>query len=195
MIVAVVLAAGESSRMGSPKALLRVDGQTFIERIVAALQASRVGKVLLILGHNADAIKAEIRNLPVTVVVNEDYARGQLSSLVTAIQALQREKVDGILVHLVDHPFLDSGLVNRMIDRFYESKKLIVLPCYKGQRGHPVLFSSELFPELLSAPLDRGAKGVVGAHRGDTLEVETEDEGVILDIDTQEEYRQYVGGR
>jgi molybdenum cofactor cytidylyltransferase len=195
MIVAVVLAAGESSRMGRPKALLRVDGQTFIERIVAALQASRVGKVLLILGHNADAIKAEIRHLPVNVVVNEDYARGQLSSLVTAIQALQREKVDGILVHLVDHPFLDSGLVNRMIDRFYESKKLIVLPCYKGQRGHPVLFSSELFPELLSAPLDRGAKGVVRAHRGDTLEVETEDEGVILDIDTPEEYRQYVGGR
>ncbi|MGH7830665.1 MAG: nucleotidyltransferase family protein [Candidatus Binatia bacterium] len=195
MIVAVVLAAGESSRMGRPKALLQVDGQTFIERIVSALQASRVGKVLVILGHNADAIQAEIQHLPVTVVVNEDYARGQLSSLVTAIQALQWEKVDGILVHLVDHPFLNPKLVDEMIELFYGSRKLIVVPRYEGRRGHPVLFSRELFPELLNAPLDAGAKEVVHAHRSDTLEMETEDEGVIRDIDTPEEYHCYIGGR
>lgn len=195
MIVAIVLSAGESQRMGSPKVLLTIEGQSFIERIVSALQKTKVGKIVVVLGHRADEIKARISHLPVAVVVNPDYSSGQLSSLIAAIKSLDIDKVDGILVHLVDHPFVNSGLVNRMIDRFYESKKLIVLPCYKGQRGHPVLFSSELFPELLSAPLDRGAKEVVRAHRGDTLEVETEEEGVILDIDTPEEYRQYVGGR
>jgi len=195
MIVAIVLSAGESQRMGSPKVLLTIEGQSFIERIVSALQKTKVGKIVVVLGHRADEIKARISHLPVAVVVNPDYSSGQLSSLIAAIKSLDIDKVDGILVHLVDHPFVNSGLVNRMIDRFYESKKLIVLPCYKGQRGHPVLFSSELFPELLSAPLDEGAKRVVRAHRGDTLEVETEDEGILLDIDTPEEYRQYVGGR
>lgn len=195
MIAAVVLAAGESSRMGRPKALLRVDGQTFIERIVSALQASRVGKILVVLGHNAAAIHREIQHLPITVVVNEEYAKGQLSSLVKAVQALQWEKTDGIVVHLVDHPFLNPKLVDEMIELFYGSRKLIVAPRFRGRRGHPVLFSRELFPELLSAPVEHGAKEVVHAHRSDTLEVETEDEGVIRDIDTPEEYHSYVGGR
>jgi molybdenum cofactor cytidylyltransferase len=80
-----------------------------------------------------------------------------------------------------------------MIDRFYESKKLIVIPTHKGKRGHPVLLSSRLFSELLNAPLDQGAKAVVRAHRDETLELETDDEGVIIDIDTPDEYRQNVG--
>ena len=79
-----------------------------------------------------------------------------------------------------------------MIERFYETKKLIVLPRYRGKRGHPVIFSSALFPELLAAPLEQGAKSVVHAHRDETLEIESEDEGVTVDIDTPEEYRKYV---
>jgi molybdenum cofactor cytidylyltransferase len=126
-------------------------------------------------------------------VVNPDYARGQLSSLHVAIGALDAEKVDGILVHLVDQPFLDSALVNRMIDKFYESKKAVVLPTHKGRRGHPVLFSRRLFQELLDAPLDQGARTVVQAHPEETLEIESDDERVALDIDTPEEYRRYIG--
>ena len=96
------------------------------------------------------------------------------------------------MVHLVDNPFLNASVVNEMIDRFYQSKKLIVIPTYKGQRGHPVLLSSRLFPELLSAPLDQGAKVVVRAHPDETLEIETGDKGVVVDIDTPEEYRRHV---
>jgi molybdenum cofactor cytidylyltransferase len=95
----------------------------------------------------------------------------------------------------VDHPFLNPELVNRMIDRFYESKKLIVVPTYKGRRGHPVIFSRRLFGELLAAPLDRGAKSVVRAHAAEALEIETDDEGITLDIDTPEDYRRHVEGR
>ena len=80
-----------------------------------------------------------------------------------------------------------------MIDRFYETKKLIVIPRCGGRRGHPVIFSSRLFPELLSAPLEKGAKVVVHAHRDETLEIETDFAGVTIDIDTPEEYRQYLG--
>jgi molybdenum cofactor cytidylyltransferase len=193
MIVAVILSGGESSRMGSPKALLTIDGQTFIERIVSALKASNVGKIVVVLGHHAKEIGSRIRHLPVTVEINNDYKKGQLSSLTAALQSLGKaEGVDGVLVHLVDHPFLSSNVVNKMIEGFYESKKLIVVPRYENRRGHPVIFSRDLFPELLEAPLDQGAKTVVHAHREETLEIEAEEKGVIIDIDTPDHYRQCV---
>jgi molybdenum cofactor cytidylyltransferase len=197
MIAAIVLSAGESSRMGKPKALLRIRGKTFIEQIISAFRATKVGEIIVVLGHNAEELKPKIDPLSVTVVLNPDYRKGQLSSLIAAIQRLQAEsaKVDGVLVHLVDHPFINPAVINDMIDRFYESNRLIVIPTYKGKRGHPVLLSSQLFPELLSTPLDQGANAVVRAHRQETLELETEDEGVIMDIDTPNEYRQYIGGQ
>lgn len=197
MIVAVVLSAGESSRMGRPKALLPMDGVPFIERIVRALRQTRLGQIIVVLGHHAGEMEKAIARLPVTVLINKDYKKGQLSSLAAAIRAVEAEKerkdVDGMLVHLVDHPFVSPALVEHMIDRFYESKKLIVVPRHKGRRGHPVIFSSRIFPELLSAPLDQGAKAVVHAHRDETLEIETDYEGVIIDIDTPEEYRKFLG--
>ncbi|TMA10395.1 MAG: nucleotidyltransferase family protein [Deltaproteobacteria bacterium] len=195
MIAAIVLSAGESRRMGSPKALLPIKGKSFIEQIVAALKATKVAKIIVVLGHNPEPIKSKVEPLSVSVVINPDYLKGQLSSLIAAIRSLQADpvKVDGVLVHLVDHPLISRSVVNEMIDRFFESKKLIVIPTYKGKRGHPVLLSSRLFPELLKAPPDQGAKAVVHAHRDETLEMETDDEGVIIDIDTPDEYRQNVG--
>ena len=196
MIAAVVLAAGESSRMGRPKALLPIDGVRFIEKIVSSFQSTKVGKILVVLGHNAEEMRQKIADLPVLIVVNNEYKKGQLSSLVAAIRDIQSRQssaeLDGILVHLVDHPYVNPILVDVMIDRFYESKKLIVVPHYHGRRGHPVIFSRSLFSELQDTPLDQGAKAVVHAHQKDTLEIDTEDEGVTIDIDTPEEYRQFV---
>jgi molybdenum cofactor cytidylyltransferase len=198
MIVAAILSAGESSRMGRPKALLPIDGVRFIEKIVTSLRSTRVGKIMVVLGHNAAAIRQRISDLQVDLVLNPDYKQGQLSSLAAAIRSIEAandvERVDGILVHLVDHPYINADLVNSMIDRFYETKKLIVVPRYQDRRGHPVIFSKALFGELLATPLDRGAKAVVHAHRDDTLEIDTNDEGAIIDIDTPEEYRRYVKG-
>jgi len=192
MIVAVVLSAGASTRMGSPKALLPVEGVPFIERIVRALERADVDKTLVVLGYNADAMREAIAYLGVDTVVNPDYARGQLSSLQTAIRALHDEAVEAILVHLVDHPFIESEVVNRMIGAFRAQAKLIVVPRFAGRRGHPVLFSSKLFPEFLAASLETGAKPVVRGHPEETLELETGEEGILIDIDTPEEYRKHV---
>ncbi len=196
MIIAVVLSAGESSRMGRPKALLPIDGVRFIEKIVTALKSTHVGKILVVLGHDAATVRQKVSDLPVEIVINPDYKKGQLSSLVTAIGEIQRAEdhsaVDGILVHLVDHPFVIPALVDLMIERFYTSKKLIVVPRFQGHRGHPVIFSRSLFSELLATPLDQGAKVVVHAHRDDTLEIDTDEEGVTIDIDTPEEYRKHL---
>ena len=195
MIVAVVLSAGESSRMGRPKALLPIHGQTFIEKIVGALRQTPVGKVIVILGHNAAEMRERIEHLPVEILINPDYKLGQLSSLQVAVRRLETEiDCDGMLVHLVDHPYIDSKLVENMIERFYASGKFIVVPRYGTKRGHPVIFSRRLFGELLAAPMDQGAKAVVNAHRGDTLEIDTQDSGVTVDIDTPELYRQHVKG-
>ena len=198
MIVAIILAAGESSRMGRPKALLPIDGMTFIGKIVTALQSTPIARTLVVLGHNAEEMQRHIRDLPVDIVVNPNYKEGQLSSLLAAIREIQSSKdaeaVDGILVHLVDHPYVNAGLVTVMIDKFYATKKWIVVPRYHGRRGHPVLFSRSLFAELLAAPLDQGAKSVVHAHREETLEVDTEEEGITIDIDTPDAYQKYVPG-
>ena len=195
MIIAVVLSAGESSRMGRPKALLPIQGQKFIERIIRVIGQSRVGRTIVVLGHHADQLRGQIEHLPVEVVINPDYRSGQLSSLQVAIRHIRDDdRCDGMLVHLVDHPFIDVALVDALIESFFETKKMIVVPSYKGKRGHPVIFSRELFGELLNAPLDHGAKAVVNAHRQETLEIEWHDEGITLDIDTPELYRQHVRG-
>ena len=193
MIVAVVLSAGESSRMGQPKALLPIDGETFIERIVAALKQTKVGKIIVILGHNARELQSKISHLPVEILINTDYKLGQLSSLQLAVRNLQPDlDCDGMLVHLVDHPYLAPALVEEMIRRFYETKKRIIVPKFQGKRGHPVIFSNALFDEILSAPMEEGAKAVVNAHRAETLEIETAEEGIAVDIDTPELYQQHV---
>ncbi len=181
--------------MGRPKALLPIDGVRFIEKIVTALKSTRVNEIVTVLGHNADEMRQKISDLPVTIVVNPDYKQGQLTSLIAAIRNIEsgeKYRVDAILVHLVDHPYINADLVNVMIDRFYETKKLIVVPRHQGRRGHPVIFSRALFPELLAAPVDQGAKTVVHAHRDQTLEIDTDDAGVTVDIDTPEEYRKHV---
>jgi molybdenum cofactor cytidylyltransferase len=195
MIAAVVLSAGESSRMGRPKALLPIDGETFIEKIVGALKAAQIGRVIVILGHNAAEMSRQVEHLAVEILINSDYKLGQLSSLQVAIRHLEKiADCDGMLVHLVDHPYIDPVLVATMMDRFYQSGKLMVVPRYGGKRGHPVIFSRKLFGELLSAPMDQGAKVVVNAHRDDTLEIDANDEGITVDIDTPELYKQHVKG-
>lgn len=181
--------------MGRPKALLPIEGETFIGRIVASLKQTQVGRIIVVLGHNSDQLAAAIRPLRVELLINPNYQLGQLSSLQVAVRSLLPDAdCDGMLVHLVDHPYIDASLVDRMIQQFYESKKDIVVPRCRGKRGHPVLFSRRLFGELLDAPMDQGAKAVVNAHGDATLEIETDEEGIAVDIDTPELYRQHVKG-
>lgn len=181
--------------MGRPKALLPIDGQTFIERIVAALKHGGIERIVVVLGFNAEELRRQIAHLPVEIVVNPDYQLGQLSSLQVAVRHLQPDKnCHGMMVHLVDHPYIDPQLVQLMLRRFDESKPSIVVPRHQGKRGHPVIFSRALFAELLDAPMAEGAKAVVNAHRDETLEIDTEDVGITLDIDTPELYRQHVKG-
>jgi len=116
------------------------------------------------------------------VVVNREWKSGQLSSICAGVRSLADVESDGIVLCPVDHPLVSAALVGDLVDQFYKSKKAIVLPVYKGRRGHPAIFSSALYGELLSAPAEIGARAVVWAHAADIHEVATDEEGIILNI-------------
>jgi molybdenum cofactor cytidylyltransferase len=188
MVAAIVLEAGESGRMGTPKALLRVGGKTFIRHIVDVLNSSEVDKVVIVLGANADEIERELAGLVVSVAINQNYSAGQLSSVLKGIETVERFSPDGILLHPVDNPMVGTEVINALVTKFSETSCLIALPTFKGKRGHPVLFSAKLLGELKKAPPDIGARSVVWSHAAEVVEVETKDEGIICDIDTREDY-------
>jgi len=126
------------------------------------------------------------------VVVNADWQKGQLSSLIAALDSLPRGLVDAAVVCLVDHPCVSSRLLETLLARFQEGAKLIVLPTYQGRRGHPVVFSAKLFDELRAAPLTVGARHVVHQHAADILEVPTDEEGVLLNINDRAAYEKIL---
>jgi molybdenum cofactor cytidylyltransferase len=193
MLAAAILAAGESKRMGQPKALVPFQGSTFVEHLIAATRHPRVGITRVVLGAGAEGIRANLKIDPSSIVVNADWPTGQLSSLHAAIRSLPEGGTQGLLVCPVDHPLLSAHLVAALIAAFDSGGKLIALPKYHGRRGHPVLFAAELYEELLAAPAEVGARHVVWNHARAVREVETEEEGVILNLNDPETVRKAIG--
>ncbi len=193
MLAAAILAAGESKRMGQPKALIAFQGLTFVEHLIAATRHPRVGITRVILGAGAEGIRAHLKIDPAWVVVNGDWPKGQLSSIHAAIRSLPAGVSGGILVCPVDHPLISAQLVAALIAAFDSSGKLIVVPKYGGRRGHPVIFRAALYEELLAAPAEVGARQVVWNHAAELTEVETQEEGVILNLNDPESLRKAGG--
>jgi molybdenum cofactor cytidylyltransferase len=184
----VILAAGESRRMGRDKALLPLGGRTFLEHLAHVFDGE-VAPLLVVLGHHADEIERRVR-LPAAarILRNPEYRLGQLSSLHVALRALDPRQVDGAIICLVDHPGISKQVLRALRDAFEKSQGLIVIPTWQGRRGHPVLFSTRLFAELLAAPLDEGARAVVRRHAGEIETVAVEEEGILWDVDRPEDY-------
>jgi molybdenum cofactor cytidylyltransferase len=193
MLAAAILAAGESKRMGQPKALVPFQGSTFVEHLIAATRHPRVGITRVVLGAGAEGIRANLKVDPAWIVVNADWPSGQLSSIQAAIRSLPAKATEGILVCPVDHPLISAHLVEALIAAFDAGGKLIVLPKHRGRRGHPVLFGAGVYEELLAAPASVGARQVVWDHATEVMEVETEEEGVILNLNDPETVRKAIG--
>ncbi len=193
MLAAAILSAGESRRMGTPKALLPYRGTTFVEHLMNATRHPRVGSVRVVLGAGADAIRAKLLLDSASVVLNPDWPQGQLSSIQAAVRSLAGYATEGLLLCPVDHPLISEALVGQLIDEFDASGKAIVLPTFHGRRGHPIIFRSSVYEEILAASADVGARQVVWAHKEDTAEVPTEEEGVILNLNDPDTLRKALG--
>jgi molybdenum cofactor cytidylyltransferase len=198
MIPALILAAGASTRMGRPKALLPTsEGETFIARLLRTFSTAGVDDLVVVVGAHADVVRAALARqpVPVRIVENRQYERGQLSSLVSALDVVDRPGVKAVLAMPVDMPLVSPDTVRAVLEAYRGAPNLIVRPARGDRHGHPVLFDRAMFPELRAADPSRGARSVIGAHLRQTLDVTVTDEGAFQDIDTPEEYERCIGLR
>ncbi len=186
---AILLAAGRGRRIGMPKALLPVEGKTLLERMVGFLQPFAFHRIIAVInGEVMDRLRAEgTKPLPagVTFVVNRDLDKGQLHSTLLALDEMEGEERN-VLLHPVDHPSLRPETIGRILDRAAVDR--IIIPTFEGKRGHPPLFGVDTIPCLRRAPLEAGARWVYSAHPDLVVEVETGDRGVLLNVNTREEW-------
>ena len=190
----LILAAGQSSRMGRDKALLEYHGSTFLNHLIS-LFSPRVDPLIVVLGHHADAIRPTIQQRPtVKVVINRDYKKGMLTSLQAGIRTLPSD-VGAAMFTLVDHPAVEESTVDRLIEQFQAGRQALAIPCYRRQRGHPVIAARPILEEILRLPEDSSAKTVIRGHRRETAFVEMDDPGVVLDIDRPSDYDAMASSR
>lgn len=195
MVPAIILAAGRSSRMGTSKALLRVQpgGRTLVGTLAATLLAGGASEALVV-GRPDDALLIEEASQldRVRFVPNADAHLGQLSSVVTGVNAADRPGVAAVIVAPVDAPFVKSDTIAALLGAWHESGAPIVRATYHGEHGHPVLFARALFDELRAADPNVGAKAVVRKYAGETLNLEVDDAAVLHDIDRPDDYARAI---
>ena len=190
-VAGIVLAAGEGSRMGRTKQLLPFRGKTVLECVVDSALASSLQRVVVVLGHQSDALLPLLNKREVTVALNPDYRMGQSSSLKAGLRAL-REDTEAVLFMLGDQPLLTPGIIDRILAAHAASPSPIVIPVFGGRRGNPVLFARETFPRIESLTEDCGARPLFAEYAGRILEVPVDDPAIHLDIDTEEDYRRLL---
>lgn len=192
MIDAIILAAGRSKRMGKLKPLLRFNDKTFLDQIISVLKLSVLGRITVVLGAEAEKIKKSADLSGTNIVINKDYQKGQLSSLIAGMEQTPQE-TEAILVCLVDNPFITKEVVNKIISKFKQTNSPIIVPVFNKKRGHPTLFSRSLFNELLNAPEEQGARYVLYSNEEKVLELETSESGILIGIDTPDNYKFHFG--
>lgn len=182
--------------MGAPKALLPVGtaGETFIDRVTGTLLDAGVDRVVVVVGADADAIRAAARlRAGVQIVDNPNFEKGQLTSLLTALAQLDEPGVSAVLVTLIDVPLVSVQTVRALLAAHRERGAAVVRPVSGGRHGHPVIFDRRLFEELRRADPAVGAKSVLRAHAADMIEIPVADEGAFIDVDTREDYERWIG--
>jgi molybdenum cofactor cytidylyltransferase len=186
-VVGVVLAAGESRRMGRLKALLPFGTCTVIEQVLHSLLQLELTEVAVILGHRAEDIAAVIRPLPVHMLYNPNYRQGMTTSVQVALRDLTPVP-DAYVLALVDQPHLGRGPTRQLLAAFGRTHKGLVIPTYQGKRGHPIVLASRYRQEVLALGPHQGLHLVTRGHPDDTLEVPMDSDAILRDMDYQEEY-------
>ncbi len=187
MLSAILLAGGESKRMGKLKQLMPLGKSTILEQAIDNLLSSTADEVIVVVGYKAEEITKAIAAKPVKIIANPNYQQGMSTSIITGL-ILVDPRAEAVMLALGDQPMVNSQTINQLIAEFHNHDKGIALPTYRGKRGHPVIFATKYKAELLKLKGDIGAKEIIEHHPQDVLEVSVGSEGVITDIDTEEDY-------
>ncbi|HEX4593602.1 MAG TPA: nucleotidyltransferase family protein [Bryobacteraceae bacterium] len=186
-IAGLILAGGASRRMGTPKALLRLQNETFLDRLIRIF-STVASPVIVVLGYQSDQIRSGIeRASEVTFAVNPDPERGMLTSLQCGISMLPAE-TEAVMFTPVDHPHLQSETLQKLADRFESERAPVIVPTYGGEHGHPVCIARALAGELLALPPTAMASDVIHKYVPQTVYVEVDDPAVTTDVDDPEAY-------
>ncbi len=191
MISAILLAAGESKRMGQPKLLLPFGNRTILEQTVDNLLNSRLDEVIVVVGHKAQELTLKLTNRPVKVVLNPVYHEGMGSSIAKGL-SLVDDSCRAVMLVLADQPLIDSKTINLLIEAFLSHDKGIVVPVCRGRRGHPVIFTTKYRRRLQSLVGDIGGRQIIEEHEDDTFEVVIDSGSINIDIDTMNDYRSHI---
>jgi molybdenum cofactor cytidylyltransferase len=193
-VAALVLAAGQSRRMGRHNKLLALlDGKQMVSHVVDAALASKADPVIVVTGHDRDRIERAIGKRKVAWVHNPRYEDGLSTSLRAGLDALPQD-AEGVLVLLGDMPLIRPDQLNRLINAFNPTEgRAIVVPTVRGKRGNPVLFATSFVPKMREIGGDVGARHLLGEHAEAVFEIELEDEAALLDVDTPEALAALLG--
>jgi molybdenum cofactor cytidylyltransferase len=186
-VVGIVLAAGESRRMGQLKALLPFGERTVIEQVLQPLLHADLAAVAVVLGYRAADIAAVIQSLPVQLLHNPDYQHGMTTSIQVALRDITPIP-DAYLLALVDQPHLGQELIQQLLATFAHTGKGVVIPTYHGKRGHPLVLAARYRQEVLALGPQQGLNLVTRGHPEDTLEMPVDNDDILRDMDYQEEY-------
>jgi molybdenum cofactor cytidylyltransferase len=190
-IAGIILSAGASSRMGTPKALLALDGETFLDRLIRLFSEVAI-RPIVVLGHQADQIQSGIqRAAEVRFAFNPDPERGMLSSLQCGLEAVPQEAEAALFVP-VDHPNLESSTLQKLIGHFNAERAPVTIPTFQGKHGHPVLIARPLIGELLALPATAQASEVIHRYRSETAYIPVDDPAVSNDVDDRAAYQKLL---
>jgi len=194
--------------MGRPKALLPIgsSGDTFLTHVIKELRAGGAERIIVVLGGHAAEIRASLAHRSpgeggltdrsLTIVDNPNFESGQLSSLLVGLDTADEPGVEAVMMTLVDLPLITAGTVRAVLDAQRNSPDAPLIRPRRGHRyGHPVIFHRVLFDELRGADPSKGAKPVVHAHAAEEVNVDVDDDGPFIDVDTPEDYERNVAGR
>ena len=190
-IWAIILAAGESKRMGFPKMLITFNGKTMIENVISNITGSDVDNTLVVLGAHSEAITDVIRKSGVKYCFNDIYKEGMLSSVQCGFRNLPSD-IEAVLIFQGDQPFITPRVINTVIDAYRLSGKGIVIPVHEEKRGHPLLIDRKYRDETDKLDTREGLRSLAYRYSDDVLEVETDDPGILRDFDTYEEYSKEI---
>jgi molybdenum cofactor cytidylyltransferase len=190
-VAGIILAAGQSRRLGQPKQLLTLDGRLLLQHVVDAANASSLDDVILVLGNSADLITRAIQLGRGRIAMNAHFDEGQSTSIHCGIDAIQshtsQRRIQAALFLLGDQPTVATALIDAIVQQYHRSSRLIVAPRFADGIGNPVLFDRALWPDLLAITGDMGARGILAARREDIDGVRV-DHARPVDIDTWEDY-------